>query len=183
MKYVLDENLQMNDEDLPDSVINASDLYFRNGLREHGVDDQKLLSLATENGYTIVTQDQKLIVVANKKNIDIIYAFGRAGKQWHYISRELDLFDRGRLRRFVQFDFHHNKNENVVVKLYPPYYLKGYIKPKKIKENKETMKTLTKLLGGDESAIVPFFMMGNSNKLDLREPKFYDGMRGIKKTK
>lgn len=102
MKYVLDENLTAKEEDLPDRVINARDLFYLNGFKQVGIDDQKLLKLATKEGYTIITQDQRLIVRANQQKIDIVYSFGRANKKWFFIPKEEDLKNRMKLRKFIE---------------------------------------------------------------------------------
>jgi len=126
MKYVLDENCTVRDEELPENVINARDLYYNNGLREHGVEDQKLLRLATQHGYLIITQDQRLVVRANQQNIDIVYAHGRSGKNWFFISKNSRVTNRLRLKQFIQRETIIQANVTVVSdQSLIPYFMKG----------------------------------------------------------
>lgn len=102
MKYVLDENLTAKEDDLCDKVINARELYFLNGIRQIAIDDGQLLDLAIKDDYIIITQDRKLIVKANKKDVNIVFASGRRGKKWFYISKELDIKNKGDLKKLIQ---------------------------------------------------------------------------------
>lgn len=90
-----------NNDDLPDNVINAKDLYYKHRLRESGIEDQKLLKLATHEGYLIITQDRKLVIRANQQNIDIVYAVGRSGWKWFYIPKEIKATNGKHLRDFI----------------------------------------------------------------------------------
>lgn len=102
LKYVLDENLTAKEDDLCDRVINARELYFLNGIRQIAVEDGELLKLAIKDGYTIITQDRKLIVKANRKDVDIVFASGRRGNKWFFISKQLNINNKGDLKKLIQ---------------------------------------------------------------------------------
>ena len=107
-------------------MINARDLFYYNGLREHGIEDQKLLSLATKQGYLIVTQDQKMVVRANQQNIDIVYAHGKAGKKWFFISKDSRVTNKLRLRQFIDRQMIFDHQNTIVPDLnLLPYFMKG----------------------------------------------------------
>ncbi len=127
MKYVLDENMTTKDDDLPDRVINARDLFYNNGFKQTGIEDQKLLALATKEGYIIVTQDRKMVIRANQQNIDIVYALGRGGKKWVWIPKEARVTNGLKLRNFIEPDKILQSDEKTFVKDLSliPYFMKG----------------------------------------------------------
>ena len=72
LKLLLDENCQsVGIEELNRLNINADDFLKNNGHKK-GLDDDKLLQLATEQGFTIVTRDRGLALSALKQKIRII---------------------------------------------------------------------------------------------------------------
>lgn len=143
-KYVFDENLTVRDQDLPDNVINARDLYFQNGLKTWGVPDQKLLSLANLHGYIIITRDIKLIIRANRQNTDIVYARGKKGGRWYFIPKEVRVTNMKKLLNFLNIEVTKHSEEKVIVK---------------------------------DPSLIPFYAKKGSNKIDLRESKFFEGMK------
>ena len=101
MKYVLDENTQISNGNLPDGIINAQDLFIKNGFGEKGISDKILLKLCEENSYVLITKDMGLILKANARKQNIIYASGIRGNDWIYFSNELEIRNRLRLKRMV----------------------------------------------------------------------------------
>src|SRR3990172_2180078 len=91
MKFVLDENCKIIDDELPENIINAHDLFDQNGFKKHGTPDEILMELSNEHGYTIVTKDTRLIVKANSKRMDIVLAHGNRGEKWIFLSKKLIL--------------------------------------------------------------------------------------------
>jgi len=75
----MDENCQIPNE--TENHINANRLLFRN-WKKLGLPDDELLALATGKGYTLVTRDRGLILMAVRKGIPIIYY---TPDQWFYV--------------------------------------------------------------------------------------------------
>lgn len=75
-KYVLDENMQ--DKKLSGkNIINAKDLYLECGVIDpKGVRDEYLLMMASNHGYTIITKDKGLVLLAVKKKKEIVWSVG-----------------------------------------------------------------------------------------------------------
>jgi len=101
MKFVLDENINRIKSKLPKNSINARELYRMNGLKEKGVADSRLMELANEQSYIIVTKDQGLILKANRLSIPIIYADGFEAQRWCLIPRDLKFTSRTNLNRYL----------------------------------------------------------------------------------
>jgi len=75
MKFVFDENCQLDWEE-PPRVINAQSLYRKYTIwKDQGVPDHMLLQLATVHGYTVVTKDRPFVVYAYNKRIPIVFRF------------------------------------------------------------------------------------------------------------
>ena len=143
-KYVFDENLTVRDEELPNNVINARDLYYQNGLKTWCVPDQTLLSLAIKHEYIIITRDIKLVILANRQNADIVYARGKKGRRWYFVPKEARLTNMKKLLDFLNIEITKNEKDQVIVK---------------------------------DTSTIPFYAIKGSNKIDLREPKFFEGMK------
>ncbi len=101
MKFVLDENINRIKSKLPKNSINARELYRVNNLKESGVADSRLMELANEQGYVIVTKDRGLILKANRLSIPIIYADGSDAQRWCLIPRDLKFRSRIKLNHYV----------------------------------------------------------------------------------
>jgi len=120
-KFVFDENMTRKEGSLPDNMINAKELYSQNGVTQTSVSDHTLLNLAKKLGYIIITKDEKLVVMANKQQVDIIFAHGVKGGRWIFISKELKLRDRGYLRRLLVKEIQIKKDDLMIV----PYFARG----------------------------------------------------------
>lgn len=105
MKFILDENINRTKKYLPKNSINASELYKINGLKEKGVADSRLMELANEQGFIIVTKDQGLILKANSLSIPIIFADGEKGQNWCLIPKDLRIKNRIKLIKYVSENF------------------------------------------------------------------------------
>lgn len=101
-KFVLDENITVIDECLPQNVINARELFFQNGVRQFGIEDKQFLRLARKHGYIIITKDSGLVIRANQSYQDVVYADGpHYGKKWYLIPKTERISNRLRLKKFL----------------------------------------------------------------------------------
>ena len=110
MKFVLDENLTLPEKDLPENMINARELYFREGIRSWGVEDGKLLELAIKNGYTIITKDKRLAIKTNQKGFDVVFADGRKADRRYFISKEIRIKTKLDLKKLMGDKFFKKRN-------------------------------------------------------------------------
>lgn len=102
-KFVLDENVTIPDESLPENMINVRELYFQNGLRQHAIEDTKFLKLARKHGYIIVTKDKGLAIRVNQSEQHVVYVVGtHYGKNWYLIPKNERVSNRKKLQEFVQ---------------------------------------------------------------------------------
>lgn len=115
MKIVLDENTQKKGNKLPDNVINAHELFTKNGFGKFGIEDKILLKLCQENKMIIVTKDRALIIKANQKNQNIIYTTDGEKPKWIFLSKNLKIENRGKLKKIVELAIKENPNDRVLV--------------------------------------------------------------------
>lgn len=115
MKFVLDENCKIIDDELPENIINAHDLFDQNGFKKHGTPDEILMELSNEHGYTIVTKDTRLIVKANSKRMDIVLAHGNRGEKWIFLSKKLSIGNRGVLKQLILNETNSNQSQSTAV--------------------------------------------------------------------
>jgi len=74
MKFLMDENCQSDFTRYGNNIINIHHFFANMGLREQGQKDEFILSMATRQGYTVVTRDKKFVIYAYDKGIPIIYS-------------------------------------------------------------------------------------------------------------
>lgn len=101
-KFVLDENITILDQYLPDNVINVRELYYRNGLRQFGIEDRDLLKLARTLNYVVITKDTGMVIRASYTQQDIVFVDGpHYGKKWYLIPKGSGISNRLKLRQFI----------------------------------------------------------------------------------
>ena len=101
-KFLLDENITVLDEFLPENVINVRELYYQKGLRQYGIEDVDLLNLAKVNGYIVITKDSGMVLRANRRNLDIVFVDGGGyGKRWYLIPRNKHISNRLKLKEYM----------------------------------------------------------------------------------
>jgi len=115
LRFVLDENTQKKNSKLPDNVLNAHDLFTQNGFGKFGIADKILLKLCQEKKMIIVTKDRALIIKANQKNQNIIYTTDGENPKWIFLSKNLKIENRGKLKKIIEQAVKENPNDRVVV--------------------------------------------------------------------
>ena len=115
MKFVLDENTQKKGSKLPENVINAHELFSKNGFGKFGIADKVLLKLCQENKMILVTKDRALIIKANQKNQNIIYTTDGENPKWIFLSKKLKIENRGKLKKIIEKAIKENPNDRVIV--------------------------------------------------------------------
>lgn len=114
MKFVLDENMQKKGS-LPNNVVNVHELYVKNGFGKFGIADKVLLRLCEEKKMTVVTKDRALIIKANQKHQNAVYATDGDKPKWIFLSKNLVIENRGKLKKIIDKEIKENPNERVIV--------------------------------------------------------------------
>lgn len=115
MKFVLDENIQKKDSKLPVNLINAHELFTKNGFGKFGISDKILLNLCKERKMMIITRDKALVVKANQRNENIIYAVGDEEQKWVFLSKKLNIENRGKLKKIIEQGIKEKPNDRVIM--------------------------------------------------------------------